>query len=450
MGGNHEFKFGFGFKNAKVNSITVYGGNKIVARTAHRGNAQVWRDTRYGSGGNSYSGWLGDTFTKDRLTFNVGLRFDHQTSENPASSAEANPVFPTLVPGLDFDGGGTGTEWNKISPRVGITYALDEGRKTVLRASYAQYAGQIPLGETSSTTRSAQLPRLLLERHQQRRLRPAGRGADGCGTALLHGHRPQQPERRPDSPNMIDPNYKANIDHEFVVGIDHELFPNFAISAAYTYRKSTTSDNTASVRPPTTPRPGDTVNAVDGDPNTANSFSPNAALVDAGVDASTPTSRATTAATWARSLDDQAAGQQVDGPRGLLLQRLDRELPGRPVGNPSQVYRSNSAPGPYFNPQVDGGQVSLQGGGSGKAQIYSSSKWTISANALYQLGWGIDLSGAVFGRQGSLFPVYMNLPAGRTGHSASWVCRRSTPSASTTCGTWTCAWPRASSWVGAP
>ena len=90
-------------------------------------------------------------------------------------------------------------------------------------------------------------------------------------------------------------------------------------------------------------------------------------------------------------------------------------FPGGPVGNPSKVYRSNSAPGPYFNPQVDGGQVSLQGGGSGKAQIYSSSKWTFSANALYQLGWGIDLSGAVFGRQGSLFPVYMNLPAGRDG-----------------------------------
>ena len=34
--------------------------------------------------------------------------------------------------------------------------------------------------------------------------------------------------------NTIDPDLGANNDDEFIVGIDHELFPNFAVSAAYT------------------------------------------------------------------------------------------------------------------------------------------------------------------------------------------------------------------------
>ena len=40
------------------------------------------------------------------------------------------------------------------------------------------------------------------------------------------------------SPNTIDPNYHSNRDNEFIVGVDHELMPNFAIGAAYTYRRT--------------------------------------------------------------------------------------------------------------------------------------------------------------------------------------------------------------------
>jgi hypothetical protein len=35
------------------------------------------------------------------------------------------------------------------------------------------------------------------------------------------------------SPNTIDPNYHANRDNEFILGLDHELRPNFAVGAAY-------------------------------------------------------------------------------------------------------------------------------------------------------------------------------------------------------------------------
>ena len=42
-----------------------------------------------------------------------------------------------------------------------------------------------------------------------------------------------------ESPNQIDPDYHANVDNEFVVGLDRELAPNVALSVAYTWRKAT-------------------------------------------------------------------------------------------------------------------------------------------------------------------------------------------------------------------
>ena len=50
---------------------------------------------------------------------------------------------------------------------------------------------------------------------------------------------------------------------------------------------------------------------------------------------------------------------------------------------------------------MDGDQVALVSGGSGKGALYyTGQKWQFYANALYQLPWGIDLSGTAWGRAG--------------------------------------------------
>src|SRR5438093_1569944 len=61
-------------------------------------------------------------------------------------------------------------------------------------------------------------------------------------------HRPPPPPRTPPPPGnpnavssvqQIDPSYHSNKDNEVVVGLERELAPNLAASAAYTWRKST-------------------------------------------------------------------------------------------------------------------------------------------------------------------------------------------------------------------
>src|SRR5262249_11499956 len=95
-----------------------------------------------------WSAYAGDTFTKDRLTLNLGVRFDRQKAKGLPSSVTASRSFPDLLGAIDYDGnGGDPIVWTDLSPRAGLTYALDESRKTVLRASYARYASQLASGQ---------------------------------------------------------------------------------------------------------------------------------------------------------------------------------------------------------------------------------------------------------------------------------------------------------------
>src|SRR5207247_7638395 len=111
--------------------------------------AQVWRDRVVSSIGQYTDLYVGDTISKGRITANLGVRWDKQTAKNLPSVAPANPDFPNLLPAVNYDGSGPTIDWNDISPRVSLTYALDEARKSIVRASYARYAGQLNPGQVT-------------------------------------------------------------------------------------------------------------------------------------------------------------------------------------------------------------------------------------------------------------------------------------------------------------
>lgn len=48
--------------------------------------------------------------------------------------------------GIDFSGYESPFTWNNGSPRLGATWALDDARQTLLRASASRYAGQLATG----------------------------------------------------------------------------------------------------------------------------------------------------------------------------------------------------------------------------------------------------------------------------------------------------------------
>ncbi len=422
LGGSHELKFGFAYRRTPVESMTSFSGNEIYAvkNDATSGYALVTRDRVASYRTQYWSGYLGDTFSKNRLTLSAGVRFDQQGGENLPTTAKANPVFPELLPDLDYPGGGQGVDWTNVSPRAGITFALDQSRKTVARASYARYAGQLsaadpifdnPLGSVSYLAYNwldlngdglAQKGELLV-----------GQGVQYYGFVD-----PANPAVAT-SPNRIRPDYSANIDNEVIVGLDHELLPNLALSAAYTYRKSTNTGGW-------TPRLG--MSSADYTANapqsrngyTGYTFSPNASLVAAYAGGRILANR-----------PDYA--RQYDGFELTLTKRLSNRWMARAafswmswiesyegpaaVQNPtaSDTNFNTNGVGGFAGPQVDGGLVAPRSGGSGKGDIFVAPKWQVVANALYQLPAGFEISGSLFGRQGYPRPIVMRLSAGGDG-----------------------------------
>src|SRR5882672_6389921 len=97
----------------------------------------------------------GETISKNRATIDLGVRYDRQGGSALPSTTQSNPVFPTLVPGLTFAGYDAPFTWRNVSPRAGITYALDDARKTVARASYSRFAGQLNTGSVGFSNPSS-------------------------------------------------------------------------------------------------------------------------------------------------------------------------------------------------------------------------------------------------------------------------------------------------------
>jgi hypothetical protein len=420
MGGNHEFKFGFGYRKFNVTTTTHWGGDGLFAYNFGPGASYVHvaRDARNATQADYSSGYVGDTFTKNRLTLNVGVRFDSQRSKNLPSSVPAasvtDPDFPLLA--LTWDGVNVNgrsdnpapeIKWNDVSPRVGLTYALDEGRKTVLRASYARYAAQLPSGQASffsPFTSPGSYFAYQWDDNNGNGLPEVSEVRTDLGPLYFNYVDPTDPNGP--GKNKLDPDYKAQHDQELVVGIDRELFPNFAVSAAYTYRRGTdfiweprTGFTAADYSCTTTSRNG----------LTSRGCSPNSAKVLANGNSRTLMNR-----------PDYRRGFQ--GVELTLLKRLSNKWMARAaftyngpkeyldgpgaIGNPTRTDVSGTlATGFTSGPQLDGGLYAPRSAGSGKGDAIIGAKWQVVVNALAQLPWDFELSGAFFSRQGHPRPI---------------------------------------------
>jgi hypothetical protein len=416
MGGSHEFKFGFGYRKFNVTTTTHWGGDGLFAYNFGPGYAYVHvaRDARNATQANYWSAYVGDTFTKDRLTLNLGVRYDRQKSKNLPSSVPAasvlDPDFPLLALAWDgvnvqgrSDNAAPEIKWNDVSPRVGLTYALDEGRKTVVRASYARYAAQLPSAQASffsPFTSPGSYFAYVWDDLNGDGLPNVNEVRTDLGPLYFNYVDPNDPNGP--SKNKLDPDYKAQHDQEVIVGLDRELFPNFAVSAAFTWRKG----NDLAFQPRTGLTTADyrcTVSTRNGFSSTG--CSPNSTLVLAGGNSRTLTNR-----------KDYHRG--YTGVELTLMKRLSNKWMARAAFTYNNQKEFLDGPGAVINPtrtdastvltsgpQVDGGLYAPRSSGSGKGDAIIGAKWQVIVNALAQLPWDFEMSGAFFARQGHPRPI---------------------------------------------
>jgi hypothetical protein len=430
LGGNNELKFGFGYRDAKTNSISNFQGNGIggIINSPTDYVAYVWRDGITEYSGKYYNAYLGDVLTKDRFSLNVGVRWDGQSAKNLPSAVPGNITFPDVVPGIDYAGDSSDViSWNTFSPRVGLSYALDEARKTVLRASYSSYGQQLNFGAVTDVNPVA-YSYLAYAWNDTNNDRVVQAGEVDLGSYLYSFNMDPADPAALAAPNRIDSDLKPKRDQEVVVGIDRELGANFAVGAAYTWRTADdwiyTPRLAADCGFPTASdcsiiTPADyTANApITRAGYTANTFSPNPALVTAG---------------GSGRLRTNAAGYKTsyNGVELTLTKRLSNRWMGRVAaswqdwtedwdgaryGTKVNAATAGQPTREERDPLVPGGTVAFLSGGSGKASFYTTFKWQVYANALVQLPAGFDLSGALFSRQGGAYPVSINTGAGQDG-----------------------------------
>ncbi len=250
---SHELKFGAGYRKAEVASLSRWGDAGYALESEFLGGAAGYlyaaRDA-FPAATNEYTNvYLQDTLSIGNLTANIGLRYDLQEGSNQARTVQANPVFPDLLPSVTYNGGDSGFSWESIVPRLGLTYALGAERKTLLRASYSQFADQLGLAATSQLNPLTANSYVYLytdpsiDRNPRVRRQDIidnnGNGVLDIGDAAGFGGFYNPVTRGVVSNNGVDPNLDAPTTDELLFSVEHALLPEFVVGLNLTYRKIT-------------------------------------------------------------------------------------------------------------------------------------------------------------------------------------------------------------------
>jgi hypothetical protein len=240
FGGDHSFKFGYRWRSAHSTSLNHRGGF-LEARLTNGvpNSANIYRDQTSESHLNTNALYVQDTFTKQRLTVNIGFRYDIQDDAQLAALVPANPHFPTIMPSIDFQGADAGVIWKDFSPRVGSTYDLTGNGRNVFSASYATYYGQMSPGQLSSqlaATGAVFVRYPWTDTNGDSFVQP---GEVNTAVPFLDkstAYDPANPASTT-SPTRVDPDVKNDRTREFIVGFDRQINSQMAIGGSYVWRK---------------------------------------------------------------------------------------------------------------------------------------------------------------------------------------------------------------------
>jgi hypothetical protein len=249
----HELKFGFGYRDAEVRSLSAWPGDQLVFLNAYTEadvkegivpaihTVQLNRFSDFTYGVDSTDFYVGDTMLFGNLTLQAGLRFDQQKAQIEGGVTPANAVSPQVIPEIRYDASEE-LSWNNISPRIGLTYALGAERKTLLRASLNRYTDQMG-GFTVYGTSPAAYSYVYyyfndLNNNKRAEANELVREGGPFGNGVVNWltidpANPTVPVRRWDN------DLKAPTTDEFILGIEHQLLPDLVFGANWTTRRFT-------------------------------------------------------------------------------------------------------------------------------------------------------------------------------------------------------------------
>lgn len=397
--GKHELKFGFQFRRVTVTSLSAWPGNSVIA-DVDDGLAFIERDGFSKEREIIGSGYFGDTITMDRVTATLNVRYDRQYGNNLGTSVKANPVFPDLLPALNFPGRPKDFTFSDWSPRLGVTVALDENRKTLLRANYARYADQIftsLIAFNNPLITNSELDYGWTDLNGDKVVQ-----RNELDFSYLAGYYYVDPAN-PSAivpPNKINPKFKSPHTQEFVVGLDREVAPAFAVGAAFSYGRTNDTIWTPLIgisRSDFVPNATPVTGTIDGQSYSATWYRLRAGKRPLPGNAELQTNRPDF---YNRYWGLQFTATKRLANRWMLKGNFAINTPRRHFSNVNTAIQDPTSL--QSAPTEQDSLIAIgSGGGSGnKGDVFINSRWQFNINGLYQAPGGINLSANFLGRQG--------------------------------------------------
>jgi Carboxypeptidase regulatory-like domain len=217
LGGSHDVKLGVQYGEGGSNYVTGYNDYIYTyGTTPAYGYTQL--PFHHGGEMRTMGVFADDTYRLGRVTLNLGLRYDHSRAlftDQPAVDRTGAPTS-RIIPGNS-----NLFTWNKVSPRVGLTFKLDEAGRTVFKAHYGRYYRGIVTGEFDNASPST-TARFLFDGVY-----------DSAGN-------PVNPSKISDNTNLrIDSGFNNPYTDQFIVGFERELMANVGLNVSYIHKNST-------------------------------------------------------------------------------------------------------------------------------------------------------------------------------------------------------------------
>jgi outer membrane receptor protein involved in Fe transport len=218
LGASHDFKFGVQYSDAVAKGI--YGYNNLVFTYTSNG-------TQYGYGYErqpfSYSGnsrnlgvFVDDNVrVNNRLTFNLGLRYDHDKAYSAAQDEvdQFGKATGVTFPETDL------YTWKNWSPRLGFNLRLTKDGKTVLKGHWGRYYRAIATGEFANVIGPS--------------IKPTFSGTYDFATGTF----PDATFFEGNTNLGVDPNYKSPHTDQYIVSLEREIVKGLGVQANYVYKR---------------------------------------------------------------------------------------------------------------------------------------------------------------------------------------------------------------------
>jgi len=218
LGASHDFRFGVQYSQASAGGLVGY--NDLI---------YTYNDTNPGYGYGiaytpfSYSGdtralglYFDDTVRlSDRLSLNVGLRYDYQkafSAERDQLDENGNPTG-TTYPQTDF------FTWNTISPRIGFNWKVTGDGRTVLKGHWGRYHRAVATGEYANKIGPSITPIFV---------GPYDIPSGQFGDLTLS---------RSNENLGFDPDYESPYTDQFILSLERELTQGFGAQVNYVNKR---------------------------------------------------------------------------------------------------------------------------------------------------------------------------------------------------------------------